>query len=216
MSIVYLLAAYAACYLICSINFAVIISKIVTKKDIRQQGSGNAGMTNMMRSVGKTAGLLTLVLDAAKGVGAMLLCYYVILPMSGISEVYIRYCFFYFCALFCILGHDFPLFFGFKGGKGIATSLGVFFVVDWRVAVFCLAVFLVIFVICRIVSLASVTATVLVAMTTFLINTLEAGIYFGALSGICMIFPVAVVLYMHRSNISKLIKGEEKQLKIKK
>lgn len=216
MSIVYLLIAYATCYLICSINFAVIISKIVTKKDIRKLGSGNAGMTNMMRSVGKTAGVLTLVLDTAKGVGSMLLCSRVLLPLTGFDDNYIRYALFYFCALFCILGHDFPIFFGFKGGKGIATSLGVFFVVDWRVAVFCLMVFLVIFILCKIVSLASVTATVLIVMTTFLINTLEVGMYFGTLSAICMAFPVAVVIYMHRGNIDKLTKGEEKQLTVKK
>lgn len=216
MSIVYVLVSFALCYLLCSVNFAILISKAVLKTDIRSQGSNNAGTTNMMRTVGKGAGIATFLLDIAKGIAAMLICKCWLLPMTDIAPLYIRYCLLYFCAFFCILGHDFPLYFGFKGGKGIASALGVIYIIDWRIATFCFLTFIIIFCLCRIVSIGSVTAALLVAMTTFLVNTLEQGVGIGLISTISVAFPVSLLVIKHRSNIQKLIRGEEKQLTLKK
>ena len=131
-------------YLLGSINFAIIISGKSYGDDVRSHGSGNAGMTNMLRTYGKKAAALTLLGDAFKAILAAIVGYY----MMGMYGAYIA-------GFFCVLGHTFPIFFKFKGGKGVATSGMVIFMISPITGVFCLLTFLVVVFGTRYVSLGS-------------------------------------------------------------
>ena len=115
-------------YLVGSINAAVIISKFIAHDDVRDHGSGNAGMTNVMRTMGVLPGLLTLLIDSAKGVLCCLLARLLVFPYVfgtlGFEFLRPEYAV-YYCGILCLIGHIYPLFFGFRGGKGVATTLGV-------------------------------------------------------------------------------------------
>ena len=153
--IVYILIAIIA-YLIGSVNFSVILSKKFAGFDVREKGSGNAGTTNMLRSVGKKAAAITLICDILKGVvaiGIAILLGYIpdmnkelLLQIAGIAV---------------ILGHTFPVFFGFKGGKGVATSLGVLLLSNWQIGLICLVFALVLMILTRMVSVGSCAAAIL-------------------------------------------------------
>ena len=127
---VYILAAVITSYLLGSISFGVIFSKLFAKKDVREYGSGSAGMTNVMRAIGLLPGVLTFVFDAFKGFAACYLAKYTFFPLANYfsnGEWYTEPIYgAYLCGLVCMLGHMFPLFFRFKGGKGVATSVGIF------------------------------------------------------------------------------------------
>ncbi len=136
-------------YCIGSINFSVILSKKMAGFDVREKGSGNAGTTNMLRSVGKKAAALTLICDILKGVVAIVLAIIIgnifsdsnkelLLQIAGIAVV---------------VGHTFPIFFGFKGGKGVATSLGILLMSNWKIGLICLVFALILMALTRMVSL---------------------------------------------------------------
>ena len=130
----YILMAVIA-YAIGSVNFSVIISKRVAGFDVREKGSGNAGTTNMLRSVGKGAAALTLVLDILKGLVVILLAKFVVAKIaSGSNEAILVQ----LAGFFVVVGHTFPMFFGFKGGKGVATSLGVLLIINPEMFSFCI------------------------------------------------------------------------------
>ena len=126
----YLIIALTAIvsYLIGSVNFSILLSKMLSGKDIRESGSGNAGATNMLRTYGKKMGVITLLLDVLKGIVVILLSRFV-KNIAGTDEIYPVIS--YIAGVCVILGHNFPLYFGFKGGKGVATSLGVVLMLDW-------------------------------------------------------------------------------------
>ncbi|MBQ7743981.1 MAG: glycerol-3-phosphate acyltransferase, partial [Ruminococcus sp.] len=160
----YLLTAVIA-YLLGSINPAVIITKIWTKGklDIRTVGSGNAGFTNVLRAVGKVPAVITLICDALKCVAAVLIggliFTYVANDVSAICSdnpneiINIGK---YVAGIFCIVGHSFPLYFHFKGGKGVVSAAALMLTEDWRVFLLVLATFLIIFIISKIISLGSI------------------------------------------------------------
>ena len=136
-------------YLIGSINFSVILSKKMAGFDVRQKGSGNAGTTNMLRSVGKKAAAITLICDILKGVvsiGIAILVGYLFNAQNKSILVQIA-------AIAVVIGHTFPIFFGFKGGKGVATSLGVLIMTNWQIGLICLAIAIIIMAITKMVSL---------------------------------------------------------------
>ena len=116
-------------YLIGSISFSVIISKKMAGFDVREQGSGNAGATNMLRSVGKKAAILTLLGDALKGVVAILFA----LIVGAIAKSADKSLLVQIAGILVVVGHTLPIFFGFKGGKGVATSLGVLLMTNWKI-----------------------------------------------------------------------------------
>ena len=153
MALVYTIAVAVIAYLIGSINSSILISKAVTGKDIRTSGSGNAGATNMLRTMGKKYAVITLVIDILKGVVALLLAKLAINLGAYTSATYIA-------GVAVVLGHNFPVFFGFKGGKGVATSLGVVLLLDWKIGLITLVVALAIMAISKYVSLGSITAAV--------------------------------------------------------
>ena len=151
-------------YLIGSINFAVIFSNLFTGRDVRNSGSGNAGTTNVMRTAGLLPGILTFVFDAAKGfvgayIGELVFGYlFTLTGLTAFTPVYGAYV----CYVFVMIGHIFPVFFGFRGGKGIATSVGGFAVCCLPAIVIGLCAFAVSVLISKIVSLSSLIATVFV------------------------------------------------------
>lgn len=205
------IAAVIIAYLLGSINFAVIFANIFLKKDVRELGSGNAGTTNVMRTAGFLPGALTFICDVLKGfaacfIGKMLFIY--AFP-DTIPWIYVAY----MCGVACMLGHVFPIFFRFKGGKGVATSVGIFAVccpiaIIIGLTVFALGVF-----ITRIVSLSSLIATVTVISLSLVFYDSEANIIIPALLSITM---GVTVFLKHKDNIKRLVKGEEKKITVRR
>lgn len=186
-------------YLIGSMNSAILVSKLY-KKDIREEGSKNAGLTNTLRVLGSKAAIMVLIADILKGVIATGLGYLVI--KDGLSGA--------ICAgIFTIVGHIFPVFFNFKGGKGILISLSVLLMTDWRIALTGLGVFIVIVVLTRFVSLGSMIAVFLAPFLAWLFNH---DIYFI----LAMAFLALLTIFMHRKNIKRLLSGTENKLSFKK
>ena len=212
--IVFLAAASA--YLLGSLNFAVIFSQHFLKEDVRNLGSGNAGATNMLRNGGVLAGGLTFLCDVLKGFAACLVGKFAfgylagsypdnvwLLPIVGA----------YFCGVMCICGHVFPVFFGFKGGKGVATCVGIYAVCCPVAIIAGLTVFTLCVIFTRYVSLGSVlgAVTVMVLSVVFYNG--------GGNPAICYVMTIligATVIVMHRANIRRLINRTESKFSIKK
>ena len=138
----YIIIAIIA-YLVGSINFSIIISKRMAGFDVREKGSGNAGTTNMLRSVGVKAAAITLLCDILKGVVVILIAILIGNIVDGLDDALLVQ----LAGIFVIIGHTFPIFFGFKGGKGIATSLGVLLMINWQIGLICLVFALILMVI---------------------------------------------------------------------
>ena len=198
-------------YLIGSINFSVILSKKMAGFDVREKGSGNAGTTNMLRSVGKKAAALTLICDVLKGVVAILIAMFIgwafkienqslLVQIAGIAVV---------------LGHTFPIFFGFKGGKGVATSLGILIMSNWQIGLICLVFGVLLIALTRMVSLGSCAAAVLFpVLTLFITDNYIVSQGSGYL--IYSIILAVIVLFNHRSNIKRIMSGTENRISFKK
>lgn len=202
---VYILMAIVA-YLIGSVNFSVIFSKKFAGFDVREKGSGNAGSTNMLRSVGKGPAALTLVCDILKGVVTILLAIEIgkIADASVKKEILVQ-----ISGIFVVIGHTFPAYFGFRGGKGVATSLGILLLVNWQIGLICLVFGLVIMIVTRMVSLGSVLTAILFPILTIFItnNYIVKGNYI--IFGIIM---AAIVIFNHRANIKRIYNGEEHRI----
>jgi len=198
-------------YLIGSINFSVIISKKVAGFDVREKGSGNAGSTNMLRSVGKGAAALTLLCDILKGVVAILIA----IGIGNIVKDADKGLLVQIAGVAVVLGHTFPIFFGFKGGKGVATALGILLMTNWQIGLICLVFALVLMVLTQMVSLGSCAAAVLFPVLTLFIKehyiVAEGGNYF-----IYSVILAGIVLYNHRSNIKRILNGTENKVGSKK
>lgn len=197
-------------YLIGSINFSVIFSKKIAGFDVREKGSGNAGTTNMLRSVGKKAAAITLICDILKGVvsiGIALLLGYLLNASNKSILVQIA-------GIAVVVGHTFPIFFGFKGGKGVATSLGVLIMSNWEIGLICLAVGVALIALTKMVSVGSCMAAILFAVLTYFIHdnyiVTEGSGYF-----IYSVVLAVFVLFNHRSNIVRIIQGKENKISFK-
>lgn len=208
--IVYIIVAIIA-YIIGSVNFSVIISKKFAGFDVREKGSGNAGTTNMLRSVGKGAAALTLVCDILKGVISIGIAILIGNMIPGIDKALLVQ----IAGIAVVLGHTFPIFFGFKGGKGVATSLGVLIMTNWQIGLICLVFAILLMALTRMVSLGSCAAAVLYPVLTLFIHehyiVTEGSDYF-----IYSIILAVIVLYNHRSNIKRIMNGTENRLSFKK
>ncbi|MBR2785924.1 MAG: glycerol-3-phosphate 1-O-acyltransferase PlsY [Clostridia bacterium] len=205
----YILMAVIA-YAIGSVNFSVILSKRMAGFDVRERGSGNAGTTNMLRSVGKGAAALTLVLDILKGILAILIAKFIV---GNIAQDVSTAILVQIAGFFVVLGHTFPAFFGFKGGKGVATSLGVLLLIQPVIGGICLVFAIVVMAITRMVSLGSIMAAILFPVLTIFItdNYIEEGntyIFFG-------IAMAVLVIFNHRANLKRIYNGEENRLSFK-
>ena len=182
--------AAAAAYLLGSVSFAVVVSKGLYHQDVRQFGSGNAGMTNILRTYGKKAAALTLAGDFLKGVAAVLI------------------------GLFAILGHLYPVYFGFRGGKGILTSIGIIAVINPLVFLGLLIIGLPLIFWTKIVSIGSLAGAVCYPLLTLLLDFFQ-----GSVSWLDFSFSVVIallVIWMHRANIKRLLNGTENRFGSKK
>ncbi len=222
----FILASFIVAYLLGSINTAVIVTSIATKgkEDIREMGSGNAGFTNVLRSVGKVPAILTIVFDFLKSVIAVLIGGFLFsFVFSGSKDIAgIIVIGKYLCGFFCILGHSFPIYFHFKGGKGIVTAAGMMLVADWRVFVIILATFLIVFIFSKIISLASITCACLFPVYTFILTffidymNFKYPVSYVVLCTAAAFMIGLFVVIKHSSNIKRLLAGEEKKIKAKK
>ena len=208
--LVYIIVAVVA-YLLGSISFSVIISKKMAGFDVREKGSGNAGTTNVLRSVGKKAAVITLILDVLKGVLAVLVAY---IAGNIVKEGVDRALLIQIAGLLVVVGHTFPIFFGFKGGKGIATALGVLLITNWNIGLICLVFALVLMALTKMVSLGSISAAILFpVLILFMPHTayLVDGNYI-----IYSILIAVLVVFNHRANVKRLLNGTENKLDFKK
>lgn len=196
-------------YCLGSISFSVIISKKMAGFDVREKGSKNAGSTNVLRTVGKKAALITLICDILKGIVAILIAVLIGNLVNGVDKALLVE----IAGLFAVIGHTFPIFFGFKGGKGVATALGVLFIVNWQIALICLVFALLLMCITKMVSVGSLAAAILFPVLTIFIrdNYIVYGNYvvFGILMAL-------IVIYNHRTNIKRLATGTENKINLKK
>ena len=206
----YIIVAIVA-YLIGSISFSVIISKKMAGFDVREKGSGNAGATNMLRSVGKKAAVLTLLGDALKGVVAILFA----IIVGAIAKDLDKALLVQLAGIFVVVGHTFPIFFGFKGGKGVATSLGVLLMTNWQIGLICLVFALVLMALTRMVSMGSVGAAILFPILVLFIHT-NYTISEGSSYLIYSIILALIVAFNHRANIQRILNGTENKLSFKK
>lgn len=204
-------------YLLGSLNFSIIFSKGVVKKDIRESGSGNAGATNMLRTYGKKFALLTMLGDIIKVAIAIIIAFLIFgspvkyLFASPTDPTELQQIMFYkqFAGFFCVVGHIFPVFFKFKGGKGVAACTGMVIMVDWRIALILFVIFVIIVAISKWISLGSITIAILypVLLYVFYMNTI--------VTLIALIFAVMVVV-AHRQNIKRILNKTENKISFKK
>jgi acyl phosphate:glycerol-3-phosphate acyltransferase len=193
-------------YLLGSIPTAIIAARLRGGGDIRKEGSGNAGATNAARVLGLRVGIAVALIDLAKGLLAVLLVARIASVADGGSPA--------LCGIAAVTGHVFPVFAGFRGGKGVATAAGAAIAVFPLLAPFCLVIFLVVSALSRWISLASLTAA-FVLPGMYLASCLFGAHFDPWKAG----FAVAAFLFIvmtHRENIARLIRGEEKKLDIKR
>ena len=201
-------------YLIGSIMFSVIFTKKIAGFDVRTKGSGNAGSTNVLRVAGKKVAIITLICDILKGVVAVLIGY--IVGKLTKASVETSQMLILTAGVMVVLGHTFPIFFKFKGGKGVATSLGVLLMINWKIGLICLVFALLIMAVSRMVSLGSISAAILFPVLCIFINEnylIKANHFGYILFGIILCL---LVVFNHRSNLKRIINGKENKLSFKK
>ena len=203
----YIIVAIIA-YAIGSINFSIIISKKIAGFDVREKGSGNAGSTNVLRSVGKKAAVITLICDVLKGIVAVLIA---VLAGNIVSDVD-KALLVQIAGISVVLGHTFPMFFGFKGGKGVATSLGVLLTTNWKIGLICLIFALIIIIITKIVSIGSMAAAILFPVLTLFIGEsfIVQGVGFKYL--VYSLLLATIIVFNHRENIKRIMDGTENKI----
>lgn len=191
----------ALAYLLGSIPFGLLIGKWVKNIDVRGQGSGNIGATNVARVIGKKWGIFVFCLDVFKGFFAVSLS-----KWFGFSDALV---FLLLLSLFAIAGHTFPVWLKFKGGKGVATALGVFLAVSWMPTLFSFGIWNICFWSTRIISIASILAAFSFPFSIYFFDRQKQGVGYFLLIAVLL---CAFILYTHRENIRRLLQGTEKKL----
>ena len=200
-------------YLLGSINFAVVFSKVLHHDDVREHGSGNAGTTNMLRTYGMKAAVPTLLCDILKGVISTLIGLFLMPYHMGFA---------YISALMCMLGHAFPIYYGFKGGKCVATFAGALLVLNPLVWILLLLTFVLVVYISRYVSLGSVICAaafpILSNMMPFITVSTPDGSFAGVPPAgiIAAVLMGVLIIVLHRQNIVRLWQGKESKISFKK
>lgn len=220
---VYILIAAVIAYLIGSINTSIITTRIVSHKDIRTMGSGNAGFTNVLRSVGKIPAIVTFIGDFLKGVLSILIAYLLLMGFDGEKINLVRQYAFYIAGLACVLGHMYPIYYGFKGGKGVVTTASVMLMTDWRTLLTALVIFAIVFLSTKIISKCALVNAVIYPISTFCfryfldykLNPSNSLIFVFFATFITLIIAV-MVIYRHKENIKRILNGTEKKITAKK
>ena len=216
-----ILLAAGSAYLLGSMNWAIILTRVFKGQDIRTVGSGNAGATNVLRSQGVVLAVLTLIGDIGKGVlaaflGGWIMSWVQLSPSDNPMLTYESLTLVgrYIAGVFVVLGHLYPLFHGFRGGKGVAAAAGLLFVLDWRMALMCMGLFVLTVAVSRMVSLGSVLAASYVPVLTFVFRRwaddmpMESVVFCTVLTSI-----VAVcVVFKHGSNMRRIANGTERRI----
>lgn len=191
---------FVIAYLIAAINPAIVLSKKLLKKDIRNLGSKNAGTTNAVRTMGKGIGALVFILDLLKVVVSYgLICFVGLIFKEEISAV-IKSLY----MLASVLGHSYPVYYGFKGGKGVAVFLMSAIIVDAKMALICILIGVIVIAVSRMVSLGSIVGSGMLVILDIFTST--------NYNFIIMVVTVVVVIYNHRENISRILDGKENKL----
>ena len=209
-----ILIAAALGYLFGSINSAIISVRLLRHEDVRKFGSGNAGLTNTLRCFGKLCALFTLIGDLSKGVIAVLLSKLIANALTGgTADIFLIGC---IAGIFAILGHVFPLYYGFKGGKGVLVGVSIFLVLDWRMFLILIGIFAIVLLVSKYVSLASIIATACCPVVTFILQMWCSGgiwqlsdilIHMGLQCGMA-----ALIIGSHHENIERLKNGTERKI----
>lgn len=213
MLILAILISAVLSYLLGSFNSSILVVRLLKHQDIREFGSHNAGLTNTLRCFGKGCAALTLVGDLAKGVVAVLLskgiCELLGTGLTAQNDVHFIG---YIAGIFAILGHVFPIYYHFKGGKGVLVGVSVFLGIDWKVFLCLIVIFAVVLAISKYVSLGSIIAAACCPVVTFLFQFWQRGDlpmwYLWLNTGLAALMG-AWVIYMHRTNIQRLKAGNE-------
>lgn len=208
---IYIIIAVLA-YAIGSINFSVLISRKMAGFDVREKGSGNAGTTNMLRAIGIKAAVITLICDILKGVIAVLLAFWI----GSMTQTVDKALLIQIAGILVVVGHTFPIFFEFRGGKGIATALGVLLVTNWRIGLICLIFAIVLIAITRMVSVGSMSAAVLFPVLTLFIGDNFIVAQGGFKYFIYSLILAGFVIFNHRENIKRIMNGTENKISFKK
>ena len=213
-------------YLIGSVNLSIILSKLMGKGDIREHGSGNAGTTNTLRVLGKGPAALVLIFDICKAVIAILIAKG-IFALTGASDsvpaleglmtpLYLTIQYelgILLAALGAILGHNFPIYYGFKGGKGIATSLGALLMIEWQIGLVCLVFALALMISSRMVSLGSICTAILYPVLVWIMGDAFGTSFEVKLAYVIFAISIsALAIFRHRANIKRLLNGTENKL----
>lgn len=207
------LTAIIGAYLLGSVNFAVIFTRLFNQKDVRDYGSGNAGSTNALRVGGKVTGICTFLCDFLKGALAAflgrLIFEYIFdsVKTSWSHPIYGAY----ICGIFCLIGHVFPLFFNFKGGKGVAAGAGVFLSIFPIATVVGLAVFGIVFVFSKTVSVSSLAGTLAVVVTSLIFYDRSCSIWPQLIFAVILF---AIIYIKHKDNIVRVVNGTESKFDI--
>ena len=202
---IYILVAIIA-YFIGSISFSVIFSRKFAGFDVRDKGSKNAGSTNVLRTVGTKVALLTLLCDILKGVIAIVVAIIAGKIWTNLNVEILKY----LAGFFAILGHTFPIFFEFRGGKGVATALGVLITLNWKIGLICLIFALIIIAFTKMVSVGSILSAVLYPILT---------IFMGDTNFVATIISILIallVIFNHRENLKRIKNGTENKLSFRK
>ncbi len=213
MLILAILISAVLSYLLGSFNSSILVVRLLKHQDIREFGSHNAGLTNTLRCFGKGCAALTLVGDLAKGIVAVLLskgiCELLGTGLTAQNDVHFIG---YIAGIFAILGHVFPIYYHFKGGKGVLVGVSVFLGIDWKVFLCLIVIFAVVLAISKYVSLGSIIAAACCPVVTFLFQFWQRGDlhmwYLWLNTGLAALMG-AWVIYMHRTNIQRLKAGNE-------
>ncbi len=215
-------------YLISSVNTSIIVTRIVLHKDIRTLGSGNAGFTNVLRCVGKFPAVITFIGDFLKGVISVAIAYFLLFHASGSEEILYRTYLMYTAGLFAVIGHTFPVYYKFKGGKGVVTTASVMLMTDWRMLAIALLVFVIMFLSTKIISICAIVNAAIYPVATITLKMLDCtgvtkflsptpssvslAVYAFAVSFLI----AALVIFRHKDNIKRLRNGTEKKITAKK
>lgn len=216
IAVKYILIAVIS-YFLGSLNFSIILSRTIEKRDIRESGSGNAGATNMLRTYGKLFAILTMIGDILKVALAIFIAFLIlgtpldmIFSIADNGEMAVTMILYKeFAGFFCVLGHIFPLYFNFKGGKGVAACTGMVILVDWRIALILFAIFVITIVISKMISLGSIVIAILYPV-------LIAVFYQNIVLILIAVLFASIVIVAHRQNIKRILNGTENKLSNKK